>query len=43
MANVKESADANGDGCITEDEFNSYMENNKPEGKGGKGGGKGSR
>lgn len=35
MADVSTKADTDGNGCVTEEEFKTYMENNKPEhGKG---------
>ncbi|MBD5405372.1 hypothetical protein HDR59_02370 [bacterium] len=37
MADMSTKADADGDGCITEEEFKTYMENNKPEGGRGHG------
>lgn len=29
MANILENADTNGDGCVSEEEFNTHMENRK--------------
>lgn len=37
MADIETKADTNGDGCITEEEFKTYMKNNKPEGGRGHG------
>jgi hypothetical protein len=33
MADVGTKADADANGCVSEDEFKTYMKNNKPEGK----------
>lgn len=37
MADMGTKADADGDGCVTEEEFKAYMKNNKPEGGRGHG------
>ncbi len=37
MADIGTKADADGDGCVTEDEFKTYRTNNKPEGGRGHG------